>query len=139
MNTLPVLISRYIEARRQRLELEAQAAEIATERERPLQEQILALMAADGVSSLKLEGIGRVVRRSKGHYEIRDTEKLARVMLKNMCVAVQNGRPLTDAMLLQRRVSRDAVETLCDGREPAALEAIGLAYVEKDELSISRI
>ena len=56
MNTLPVLISRYIEARRQRLELEAQAAEIATERERPLQEQILALMAADGGSSLKLEG-----------------------------------------------------------------------------------
>ena len=50
MNTLPVLISRYIEARRQRLELEAQAAEIATERERPLQEQILALMAADGVT-----------------------------------------------------------------------------------------
>ena len=116
MNTLPALISRYIDARRRRLELEAQAQEIAAGEERPLQEQILALMAADGVSSLKLDGIGRVVRRSKGHYEIRDTEKLARVMLKNMCVAVQNGRPITDAMLLQRRVSRDAVETLCDGR-----------------------
>lgn len=138
MNTLPALISRYAEVRRKRLELESQAKEIAVSEELPLQEQILALMAADGVSSLKLDGIGRVVRRSKGHYEIRDSEKLARAMLKNMCVAVQDGRPLTDAMLLQRRVSRDAVETLCEGREPAELEALGLAYVEKDELSITR-
>lgn len=134
--TIRELIEKYVAARAKRLELEAQAREIAQGEEADLQRMILALMAADGISSLKFAGLGRVVRRNKGHYEIADIEKVSLVMLKEMAKAYREGRPLADALILQRRISRENLESLC--HDEAMLAEAGVAFVEREELAVTK-
>lgn len=138
MSTIRELTARYVDVRARRLELEAKAREIQQGEEAELQQMILALMHAEGISSLKFAGLGRVVRRSKGHYEINDIEKVVLAMLKNMATAYREGRPLADALLLQRRISRENLETLCEDMSTKTLADLGVAFVEKEELAVTK-
>lgn len=135
--------------RTRRQELEKEADGIKNGREAELKAQILAEMSAQGMKSANLEGVGRVVSKVTYHYEIRDIEALAVQMFKTMLESAKAGRPFSDGLLLQRRVSKEqleahmeAVASCIEGSGPdadaAAATMFGVKYVAKNDLSITK-
>lgn len=129
-----------MEARNERLALEKKAADLKRDIEEPLRVQILQVMAAQGLKSANVEGLGRVVCKESHHYEIMDIESLAYQTFKLMVKAAEDGRPLSDGLLLQRRVHRenlDAVIEAAGGMDKAA--EFGVRNVTKTDLSYTKV
>lgn len=152
MKSITDLVESYIEVRTRRQELEAKANDIKNGEEQELKTLILAEMAAQGMKSVHLEGVGRVTSRVSYHYEIKDMEKLSKCMFKAMATAIENGRPVSDGLLLQRRVSKEALENLIGDtvqkvNQNASQEdydriseyLFGVKNVGKNNLSITKI
>lgn len=140
MNSLNELVGAYVEARNQRLELEKEAEGIKKDTEEPLKAQILQVMAVQGLKSANVEGLGRVVCKETSHYEIQNIEALAFQMLKVMVEAAQAGRPVSDGLLLQRRVHRENLDTMLDGNtDEVYLTSLGVKKATKTELSFQKI
>lgn len=136
---LTSLASEYIRVRTQRLELEKQAKEIAQGREAELRQAILLEMSAQGFKSVNLEGIGRVVSKETKHYEIKDIELLARRMFQAMLDAAKDGRPFSDGLLLQKRLSREGLDNLMENSTvDGSLDAMGVCQVVRNDLSITK-
>ena len=57
-------------------------------------------------------------------------------MLKERAKAYRGGRPLADALILQRRGSRENLESLC--HDEAMLAEAGVAFVEREELAVTK-
>lgn len=130
-------MTEYLQVRQQRMELEHQADEIKNGREAELKQQILLEMASSGIKSINLKGLGRVVSRETPYYEIADLNALARAMFKAMLDAAQDGRPFSDGLLLQKRVSREGLDALLEetGSDPTAF---GVVQNVRTDLSITR-
>lgn len=135
MSSLRDLCVQYAEVRGRRTELERQAKELKEGQEADLQEAILAEMSAQGLKSANVEGIGRVVSRDTGYYEITDIDALARQMLAIMVENHKMGRPLSDGLLLQRRVSRENLELALEDNPEANY---GVNFAVKTTLSITK-
>lgn len=131
------LVSRYAQVRAERLELERKAKEIAQGEEAELRKTILLEMSAQGFKSVNIEGIGRVVNKETSHYEIGDIELFARTMFETMLAAAREGRPFSDGLLLQKRISREGIENLTE--QGAALDAMGVSRVIRQDLSITKV
>lgn len=131
------LVSRYAQVRAERLELERKAKEIAQGEEAELRKAIQLEMSAQGFKSINIEGIGRVVNKETNHYEIGDIELLARTMFETMLAAAREGRPFSDGLLLQKRISREGIENLTE--QGAALDAMGVSRVTRQDLSITKV
>lgn len=144
MKTLAGLIAEYASVKARRMALEKEASELKRDQEEPLKQQILLEMAATGIKSMKLDGIGSVVSKSSDHYEIVDMEKLSYFMLQQMVRCAKEGRPLSDGVLLQSRISRAVLEeylgdsiNLAEAND-AALAQYGVKLVSKPDLSITK-
>ena len=136
---LTSLANEYIAVRTQRLELEKQAKELAHGREAELRQAILLEMSAQGFKSVNLEGVGRVVSKETKHYEIKDIELLARGMFRAMLEAAQAGRPFSDGLLLQKRLSREGLDNLMENSTvDSSLDALGVFQVVRNDLSITK-
>lgn len=114
MSSLNELVAEYVEVKAKRLKLEKDAEEIKKGREGELSALILQVMAAQGLKSANVEGLGRVVCKETSHYEITDMESLAFAMFKVMVDAAQKGRPMSDGLLLQRRVHKDNLDSFLE-------------------------
>lgn len=142
MKTLNQMLTEYVDVHVERLRLEKKAKELETGREKELQEMIMTEMSAQGIKSANVEGVCRVERSTRKHYEIRDVEALARKMLELMVQAGQRGGPLSDGLLLQNRsrLSKANVElVLGDVEDEKEAAALGVALVEKNILSVKGI
>lgn len=133
---LTSLASRYVQVRAERLELERKAKEIAQGEEAELRKRILLEMSAQGFKSINIEGIGRIVNKETSHYEIGDIERLARTMFETMLAAAREGRPFSDGLLLQKRISREGIENLTE--QGTALDAMGVSKVTRQDLSVTK-
>ena len=137
-------MARYVAVKAKRTALEKEAAEIRQGEEESLKQQILLEMAASGISSMKLKGIGSVVAKATQHYEIVDMEKLCRFMMQQMVQCAKEGRPLSDGVLLQSRVSRSVLEEYLGDAinlaeaDDAALAPFGVRLVSKLDLSVTK-
>lgn len=129
------LVTEYNQLRTERRMLEAKAAEIKMGRELELQSQILTLMAEAGFKTVKLDGVGTITTVEKDHYEIADQEVVARTLFKSMMKAAQEGRPFSDGIFLQMRLSKAAVEELGIGTDE---KKDGIRKASKPDLSIRR-
>lgn len=135
--SLHSLVSRYAQVRAERLELERKAKELAQGEEAELRKAILLEMSAQGFKSVNIEGVGRVVNKETSHYEIGDIELLARTMFETMLAAAREGRPFSDGLLLQKRISREGIENLTE--QGAALDTMGVSRVTRQDLSITKL
>lgn len=100
---------------------------------------ILLEMSADGIQSVHLQGLGRLVKVVRNHYEIVDINSLALQMFKQMIECAKSGRQLSDALLLQGRVSREAIEAyLPDDATDADMAAFGVKKAEEPSLSFRK-
>lgn len=129
-----------MEARNERLALEKKAADLKRDIEEPLRVQILQVMAAQGLKSANVEGLGRVVCKESRHYEITDIESLAYQTFKLMVKAAEEGRPLSDGLLLQRRVHRENLDAMIEAAGGMGKAAeFGVRSVTKTDLSYTKV
>lgn len=144
--TMHEIASDLSRVRTERQALERQAQELKAQ-ETELEQALLAELSAQNVKSVNLEGFGRVVRRDTPHYEIGDANALAVAMLKSLVAAAKERRPLSEGFMLQRRASRDAIETYIhdmSGLNPdddgfdAQCAAIGVNRVVRQGISITK-
>lgn len=98
------------------------------EAEKEITEAVMLEMSAQGIASANIDGIARVAIADKPHYEITDVEAFALYCLKKMVASFQNGGPLSDGILLQRRISREALESHNNG-DPLSPDECVLAGV----------
>lgn len=127
------IVEKYKEVVAQRKELEEQAKKLKAEIEEPLKNTILQYMADHDVQSIHYPSVGRVVRTVKSHYEIKDKEQFALTILRALVAAGQDGRPLSDGMIVQYRVSKDVFTSYC---EHSNNNNTGVELVERAELAI---
>ena len=144
--TIAEIASALADARARRTALEREAQEVKAQ-ETELEQALLAELSAQNVKSVNLEGFGRVVRRDTPHYEISDANALAVAMLKSLVAAAKEKRPLSEGFMLQRRASRDAIETYVkdlSGLNPeddgfdAQCAAIGVNRVVRQGITITK-
>lgn len=132
------MVQRYASLNAQRMQYEKLAKELKAQ-EDEVKRSILLEMAASGIQSVHLEGLGRVVKTMRNHYEITDINSLALQMFRHMIYCAKNGRQLSDALLLQGRVSREALEALLpDDATDADMAAFGVKKAEEPVLSIRK-
>ena len=92
--------------------------------EKELERSILLELTAAGSSSMKLDGVGRLVVKEKVRYEIADKEALAYAVLRGMVENAEQGFALSDGLLLQQRVAARNFE---ERAERAGFEGEALA------------
>lgn len=134
---LPNLVSQLISTRKARQDVEKKVKEFK-EQEKTLQEAVMLEMASQGLASANLEGLARVVIAEKPHYEIADPEAFALYCMKKMLDSFRKGGMLSDGILLQRRISREAIEDH-NGGDPLSAEECqraGVRYVVDNTLAI---
>ena len=132
------MAQQYASLNQLRRKLEKSAEELKA-KEMELKDSILLEMMAQGLSSVKIEGIGHLVSVSKSHYEITDIEALARKMYEIMQECDRTGRGFADALLLQKRISREPLEAYVpDDATDAELAALGVKKAEERSLSVRK-
>lgn len=112
--------------KRQLKDMEARALE--------LRQEILVAMNGENMKSVNLAGVGRLVVKSRKLYQIQDIELLTRQMLSQIVAAGKAGRPLSDGLLLQKRLHNENFETYLGGADPAAY---GVALTEKLDVAFT--
>lgn len=142
-NTTPLvsLVKRFAELRAQREKLEAAAKEIKAA-EDEAKARLISEMDIQKIPSARFEGIGRVVLRPTKRYEIQDIELFARAMLQQMVDNAQNGRRLSDGLMLQKRPAKTIIDELAlNGNWDAetAFAERGLAVSENMDITFTKI
>lgn len=135
------LVERYAELRAQREKLEAAAKEIKVA-EDEAKARLISEMDVQKIPSARFEGIGRVVLRQNRRYEIQDIELFARAMLKQMVDNAQNGRRLSDGLMLQKRPAKTIIDELAANESWDAETAFaqrGLTVAENMDITFTRI
>lgn len=127
---------------REQLKSLREQQDILKDKENELKRSILLCM--EGAKSINLEGIGRVTRTTKTYYSIANVEKLAIQIFKLMIEAGQKGMPLSEALLLQQRVSKSALDAIMETMELdenqrlAYIAEAGLNEVSEPALSLTK-
>lgn len=136
MKDLTTLAKKYKELLTERRNLEAQANSIKQD-ENEIKQQILALMAADNIKSIKVQDIGYVLAVEKKHLEIRDKELFSQAIMASMINAYKNGRDLMDGLIVQARPAKDGLEVFLDesGRQ---LSDCGLVEITVTDLTLRK-
>lgn len=143
MDKLNELAKMFVDVRTKRLALEKEANEIKNGAEKLLRYSLLMMLEANGVKSVHVENIGRIVRTEKNFYSIADLEKFAYRMFKSMQKAQEEGRPLSNALLLQKRVHKEALESHMDTldieEKDKLAELFGINYITVNDISFTQI
>lgn len=134
---LQSLVSQLMVVRTARKEADAIAKQ-RKEEEKVLTDAIMLEMSAQGIASANLEGLARVAIADKPHYEIADVEAFALYCLMKMVGSFRRGGPLSDGILLQRRISREALESHNNGDplSPEECALAGVRYVVDNTLTV---
>ena len=141
LSRMTSLVEELIANRGQQKSLREQLDELKGQEE-DLKRSILLCM--EGAKSINLEGLGRVTRTTKTYYSISNIEKLAVQMFKLMLENGQRGRPLSEGLLLQQRVSKSALDGIMDSLEldetqrAAYIAEAGLNEVSEPALSLTK-
>lgn len=141
ISNLSSLVSELVDLRTRITGLNNELKELKS-REDDLKRSILLEMG--GAKSIHLEGVGRIVRKEKVHYEIRNQEALAVAILRRMIEQGQKGQPLSEALLLQQRVSSRLLEDTMDAmgldesQQEVYLAEAGLVRVSEPALSLTK-
>ena len=138
--SLVSLVQRYAELRAQREKLEAAAKEIKAA-EDAAKARLISEMDVQKIPSARFDGIGRVVLRPTKRYEISDIELFARAMLQQMVDNAQNGRRLSDGLMLQKRPAKTIIDELAANGSWDAETAFaerGLAVAENLDITFTR-
>ena len=133
------LAESYTKLREMREKLEAQA-KLLKEKENEAKALLIQEMSAQQMPSVKLDGLGRFVMKSVAAYDISDIELLSRAMLARMVDNGQHGRPLSDGLLLQKRVAKGVIEELMEAGylDASTLAASGLEQTERMDLTFTK-
>ncbi len=125
---LASLAAEYASVRRERKILQEQMDALEA-RETELQRSILITMASAGTSSTRIDGVGRLVVKTKTRYEIADKDKLALALLQAMVENAEQGRAMSDGLLLQQRVAARNFEERAEnlGVDEAGMDAYAAA------------
>lgn len=134
---LHTLVAQFVAAREEVKQIESQAKS-AKERVKDLTEAIKLEMSSQGLASANLDGIARVVISDKPHYEIADPEAFALYSLEKMVSSFRRGGMLSDGILLQRKISREAIESHNNGDPLSEAECrrAGVRYVVDNTLTV---
>lgn len=132
---------------RQRLELERLAKQLKDGPEAESKASILMYLDTQGLEGAKVEG-GTIGRRSSTHVEIADTEQLCRFMFQRMIEALQQGKPLSDCLFLQKTAHKGEVTSFIKNALGVAKDAkvsdedfntvavqLGVKAVSKEDIS----
>lgn len=138
MASLKEMTEEYAELRTRRMALEKEADGIKQGREAELKSAILLELSAQGIKTINFDGVGRITSRNKSYYEVQDPDRLAFALLGSLVKAGNEGRPLSDGLFLQRRVSSEVFETLLDEDKNTPMEQYGIAQVTRQELSLTK-
>jgi len=153
MKTLAELVLTFQQVRNERLSLQKQADELKTGREEELKVSILNMLAAQGLTSAKIEGVGVAGTRETFVYTIQDPELFAKANFESVLEQAQKGHPFMDGTLYQGRVHREGLEALLDRKleqcgpcEPSEAQAMtsqflaqfGVALLPKTDLFLRK-
>lgn len=143
-------VEKWREYRKSRLELEDLAKKIKNGPEAQMRAAILMYLDSQGMNGSKTAA-GTVSKTSKDHLEVVDTEALLRFMLSNMITALKEGRPLADALILQKTPLKSGITELVrqrldvDGATPLTDEQFngiaaqfGIKRVSEPDISFSK-
>lgn len=126
------LVEKFIAVRTKRRELDEQSNNLKLQ-ENELKSQLLEKMQSLQQSSVSYDDLGKVIRTTKRHYEIRDKDLFARAILQSIVEAVQAGGTFYDGLLVQLRPSKDAVDFYLESHPN---DTIGLENVETYDITI---
>ena len=141
--TIRNMASELSEIRAKKQSLQDSLADIM-EQEKELERSILLELAAAGSSSMKIDGVGRLVVKEKVRYEIADKEALAYAVLRGMVENAEQGFALSDGLLLQQRVAARNFEERAEraGLEGEAFDnyivSCGLRRVAEPSLNFTK-
>lgn len=134
---------------KQRLNLESLGKKLKEGPEAELKASILMYLDAQGLKGAKVEG-GTISRKASTRVEISDTEALCRYMFQRMIEALQQGKPLSDCLLLQKAAHKGEVTALVkaalgldekaevsDEEFNAVAAQLGVRAVSKEDISFS--
>ncbi|MBQ3569588.1 MAG: hypothetical protein IJA20_02820 [Methanocorpusculum sp.] len=96
-----VLVEQWRTIRKQRLELDDLSKKLKNGPEAELRAQILMWLDSQNLPGVKTQH-GTVSRTKKSHLEIRDIETFLQFQFGNMATCQQEGKPLTDALVMQK-------------------------------------
>ena len=96
--------------RKQRLELDSLSKKIKEGPEAQLRGQILCGLTAINCPELRLSSHGE--HHQQAHLEIENTEAMLRYMFQNMVKCLQENRPLSDALILQKTPLKSGITDL---------------------------
>lgn len=111
----------------------------------PLKAQILAFMDKHGMQSFNIPGCGTLARRSTKKMSIDSTEAVCRYMFWAFGEAVKQGKPLADALILQKSPHKGNVTKLIEDWLPenytpeqfeAELAKLGISMMPSVEVGI---
>lgn len=134
------LVEKYRRTRENRLNLERQAKELEQGEERFLKSQVLSIMNEQGFGSVNLkteDGGLRVVKRTQKVFFISDKELFARAVMSAMVKYAQTGKLMSEGLLTQMRVSREAVEQFA-AETNAELSDLGVSFMETENIAITK-
>lgn len=139
MRSVKDIISDFVKVREQRRALEKKAQELKDGPEAQLEQEIILALNAGGMKSVNFPDIGMVTVKNSYHYEIADNAKLMLCMLASMTKALKEHRDVQDAVLLQSRVSKSALEALVgEDASEDKLALLGVRRAEKSTVSITK-
>lgn len=122
-----------------REKLEAQA-KLLKEKEDELKASLINEMSAQGMPSVKFDGLGRFVVKQVASYAISDIDKFSMAMLARMVDNANHGRPLFDGLMLQKRPAKGVIEELMEAgyMKQDDLAGMGLEQTERMDLTFTR-
>lgn len=124
MANINELVAKWRAVVKQRSELDRLSKTLKNGLEADLKAQILMYLAANSLPGIKAE-VGFVTQTQKEHLEIQDLEKFLQKQAALFDEARAKGRPLADALLLQRTPLRSEINS-------QVLQALSLS--EKDKV-----
>lgn len=133
------LAESYARIRETREKLEEQAR-LLKEKEAEAKAALITEMSAQGMPSVRFDGLGRFVIKPAVSYEVADIELLARAMLARMVDNGSHGRPLSDGLMLQKRAAKGEIEELIEMGyiDDGKLAELGLGRSERMDLTFTR-
>lgn len=133
------LAKAYAEARAKREALDKEAKE-ARAIEDELKAQLISEMSAGQMPSVKFDGLGRFVIKPVVRYDIADIDRLMETQMRLMIDNLENDRPISDGLLLQKRTAKGVIDELKENYSwtEQDLATRGLAETANFDLTFTR-
>ncbi len=135
---------------KQRKALDDLSKQLKNGPEAELRSKILMYMDVQGMNGVKT-ACGTISRTTKNHLEMVDTEAFLRLQLQRMLTCLQEGRPLADALIMQKTPAKSNIfemvkeltgsgkETMTDDQFNAIAAGFGIKLVSDTDVSFKSL